>query len=82
MEYSKKRRPIYKKRNRLLAQLPEFWKTVFTNHPLLSSILFDDDLAILGYCTEVRPSAWQGRPRTPARWRLVSGRAGADDPRA
>jgi template-activating factor I len=52
-KYNKLRRPHYQKRNEIIATLPAFWSTVFSNHPQVSSILTENDEIALTYCNEM-----------------------------
>lgn len=47
IKYNKQRQPHHQKRSELIAKLPQFWITVFLNHPQLSSIIEHDDEAVL-----------------------------------
>lgn len=42
-KYNAKKRPTYIKRNKLLADIPHFWKQVFMNHPLVGNYINEDD---------------------------------------
>jgi template-activating factor I len=48
-KYNKLRQPHYKTRSDLIAKIPNFWVTVFVNHPQLSTLLDDDDEEALQY---------------------------------
>jgi len=52
-KYNKLRRPHYQKRNEIIATLPAFWSTVFSNHPQVSSIMTEKDEEALTFCTEM-----------------------------
>jgi len=51
--FNKLRQPHYKSRSELTVQIPNFWLTVFLNHPQLSSLLDSDDEEALAYLTNV-----------------------------
>lgn len=53
-KYNKLRKPHYTKRSDLIAQIPNFWVTVFVNHPQLSSLLDEEDEEALQYLKKVR----------------------------
>lgn len=53
-EYNKHRRPIYDKRRQIISQLPNFWQTALVQHQVLRETCTDDDINVLGFCTEVR----------------------------
>ncbi|KAJ7537749.1 hypothetical protein O6H91_11G020400 [Diphasiastrum complanatum] len=42
-KYNEIRRPIYKKRNEVIQSIPDFWLTAFLSHPVLSTMLNEDD---------------------------------------
>lgn len=48
-KYNKLRQPHYSKRSDLIAQIPNFWVTVFVNHPQLSTLLDEEDEEALQY---------------------------------
>ncbi|CEG46642.1 protein set-like [Plasmopara halstedii] len=48
-KYNAKKRPTYVKRNKLLADLPHFWKQAFTNHPLVGNFIQEDDDMLLDF---------------------------------
>lgn len=48
-KYNKLRKPHYTKRSDLIAQIPNFWVTVFVNHPQLSTLLDEEDEEALQY---------------------------------
>eukprot|EP00195_Chlamydomonas_chlamydogama_P009707 CAMPEP_0202899718 /NCGR_PEP_ID=MMETSP1392-20130828/7874_1 /ASSEMBLY_ACC=CAM_ASM_000868 /TAXON_ID=225041 /ORGANISM="Chlamydomonas chlamydogama, Strain SAG 11-48b" /LENGTH=256 /DNA_ID=CAMNT_0049585973 /DNA_START=79 /DNA_END=846 /DNA_ORIENTATION=- len=52
-EFNKKRRPIYHARNEIIKQLSNFWQTTLVNHHSLRETMTDDDIGLLGYCTEL-----------------------------
>lgn len=52
-KYNKLRQPHYKKRSELIAKIPNFWVTVFVNHPQLSTLLDEDDEEALHYLKKV-----------------------------
>eukprot|EP00475_Leptophrys_vorax_P000759 TRINITY_DN10415_c0_g1_i1.p1 TRINITY_DN10415_c0_g1~~TRINITY_DN10415_c0_g1_i1.p1 ORF type:complete len:274 (-),score=57.22 TRINITY_DN10415_c0_g1_i1:221-988(-) len=43
------RRPVYDRRTAVLDKVPDFWRTVIVNHPILSSILSEEDIKVLEY---------------------------------
>ncbi|KAG7385967.1 hypothetical protein PHYPSEUDO_000929 [Phytophthora pseudosyringae] len=48
-KYNAKKRPTYVKRNKLLADIPHFWKDVFVNHPLVGNYLTKDDEMLMDF---------------------------------
>ncbi|CAD7699081.1 unnamed protein product [Ostreobium quekettii] len=52
-QYNKVRKPIYVKRGEVIAKIPEFWKTAFLNHHVLSDLITEDDEEALFYLSEV-----------------------------
>jgi template-activating factor I len=52
-KYNKLRQPSYKKRSDLIAKIPNFWVTVFVNHPQLSTLLDEDDEEALHFCRKL-----------------------------
>lgn len=51
--YNKLRQPHYKKRSDIIAKIPNFWVTVFVNHPQLSTLLDEEDEEALHYLRKV-----------------------------
>jgi len=52
-KYNKLRQPHYKERSDLIAKIPNFWVTVFVNHPQLSTLLDEDDEEALHFLKKV-----------------------------
>jgi template-activating factor I len=52
-KFNKLRQPHYKKRSDLISKIPNFWVTVFVNHPQLSTLLDEDDEEALHYLKKV-----------------------------
>ncbi|CAD7696921.1 unnamed protein product [Ostreobium quekettii] len=52
-QYNKQRKPIYARRGQMIAKIPEFWKTAFLNHPVLSDLITEDDEEALFFLAEV-----------------------------
>lgn len=52
-KYNKLRQPHYKKRSDLISKIPNFWVTVFVNHPQLSTLLDEEDEEALQYLKKV-----------------------------
>ncbi|EEY58475.1 uncharacterized protein PITG_01144 [Phytophthora infestans T30-4] len=48
-KYNAKKRPTYVKRNKLLADIPHFWKKVFVNHPLVGNYMTEEDEMIMDF---------------------------------
>lgn len=48
-KYNAKKRPTYIKRNKLLADIPHFWKQAFSNHPLVGNLINEDDGMLLDF---------------------------------
>ena len=53
-KYNKVRKPIYVKRNDVIAKVADFWKTAFLHHPVLADLITEDDEEALHYLREVR----------------------------
>ncbi|ORZ00048.1 hypothetical protein BCR41DRAFT_363632, partial [Lobosporangium transversale] len=45
--------PIYKKRQEVIAKIPNFWYTLFRMHPLTANFIEERDLPILEHLTDV-----------------------------
>lgn len=52
-KYNKLRQPHFKSRSELIAKIPNFWVTVFVNHPQLSTLLDEDDEDALQHLKKV-----------------------------
>jgi len=52
-KYNKLRQPYYTKRNEMIKSIPNFWATVFINHPQVSAILGEEDEDALQYLTAI-----------------------------
>lgn len=52
-KYNKLRQPHYKNRSDLISKIPNFWVTVFVNHPQLSTLLEEEDEEALQYLKKV-----------------------------
>lgn len=52
-KYNGLRKPLYSNRSELIAEIQNFWVTVFINHPQISTLLREDDEEALGYLTKV-----------------------------
>lgn len=52
-KFNKLRQPSYKSRSELISKVPNFWVTVFVNHPQLSTLLDEDDEEALQYLKKV-----------------------------
>jgi template-activating factor I len=48
-KFNKLRQPHFKNRSDLISKIPNFWLTVFVNHPQLSTLLDEDDEEALQY---------------------------------
>ena len=57
VEYNQKRQPIYKERSEHLKKLPDFWQLCILQHPVLRSLVTEEDEEALRYIEDVR--AWQ-----------------------
>lgn len=51
--FNKQRRPIFEARNELTKQIPDFWLTIFINHPTLNPMITSYDEDVLAYLTLV-----------------------------
>merc|ERR1712042_296147 len=54
------RKPHYEKRAQVISQIPNFWATVFLNHPQLSAILCEDDEVALQSLSKVDVEEMEG----------------------
>lgn len=52
-KYNKLRQPYYAKRGEMIKSIPNFWATVFINHPQVSAILGEEDEDALQYLTSI-----------------------------
>ncbi len=52
-KFNKLRQPHYKNRSELISKVPNFWVTVFVNHPQLSTLLDEEDEEALQYLKKV-----------------------------
>ncbi|OWY95924.1 hypothetical protein PHMEG_00033937 [Phytophthora megakarya] len=48
-KYNFIKRPTYEERNKLLTEIPHFWKQVFVNHPLVGSYVTKDDEILMEF---------------------------------
>ncbi len=54
VEYNQKRQPIYKERSEHLKKLPDFWQLCILQHPVLRSLVTEEDEEALRYIEDVR----------------------------
>jgi len=54
------RKPHYEKRAQVISQIPNFWATVFLNHPQVSAILTEDDEVALQSLSKVDVEEMEG----------------------
>jgi template-activating factor I len=52
-KYNKLRQPYYTKRGEMIKSIPNFWATVFINHPQVSAILGEEDEDCLQYLISI-----------------------------
>jgi len=52
-KFNDKKKPFYKERTAVLTTIPNFWKRVFNNHPVISSCLTDEDQNMFEYLEEI-----------------------------
>lgn len=52
-KYNKLRQPHYVERSKLIDKIPNFWVTVFVNHPQVSNLLNEDDEEMLQHLKKV-----------------------------
>ncbi|KAJ8772956.1 hypothetical protein K2173_028133 [Erythroxylum novogranatense] len=45
-KYNEIRKPVYDKRNEIIKSIPDFWLTAFLSHPVLGTLLTEDDQKI------------------------------------
>ena len=53
VEYNQKRQPIYKERSEHLKKLPDFWQLCILQHPVLRSLVTEEDEEALRYIEDV-----------------------------
>jgi template-activating factor I len=53
-EYNLRRQPLYKERNEVIKQIPEFWTQCFRLHENLRELITVEDEQALAYLVEVR----------------------------
>lgn len=51
--YNKAKRPAYEKRNKILVDIPAFWKQALMNHPLVGNFIDENDAKVLEHVTEL-----------------------------
>ncbi|KAH6774517.1 NAP1-related protein 2 [Perilla frutescens var. frutescens] len=51
--YMEKRKPLYKRRNEIISEIPEFWLSTFLNHPTLENLLTEEDQKIFVYLDSI-----------------------------
>jgi template-activating factor I len=52
-KFNKIRQPLYKNRTELISKIPNFWVTVFVNHPQLTNLLDENDEEALRHLTKL-----------------------------
>ncbi|MBZ3875430.1 Protein SET [Sciurus carolinensis] len=58
-KYNKLRQPFFQKRSELIAKIPNFWVTIFVNHPQESALLGEEDEEALHYLTRVEVTEFE-----------------------
>ncbi|KAF2315965.1 hypothetical protein GH714_040760 [Hevea brasiliensis] len=48
-KYNEIRKPVYDKRNEIIKTIPDFWLTAFLSHPVLHTLLNEEDQKIFKY---------------------------------
>ncbi|ORX90266.1 hypothetical protein K493DRAFT_318072 [Basidiobolus meristosporus CBS 931.73] len=52
-KYENTKGPVYKKRQELLGQIPNFWTITFKNHPMLQGLLESEDVEVFNHLTDI-----------------------------
>lgn len=52
-KYSEIRKPVYQKRNEIIQSIPDFWLTALSNHPVIGSLLTEEDQKIFKFLTSI-----------------------------
>ncbi|XP_012080253.2 NAP1-related protein 2 [Jatropha curcas] len=52
-KYNEIRKPVYDKRNEIIKTIPDFWLTAFLSHPVLSTLLNEEDQKIFKYISSL-----------------------------
>ncbi|ORY06335.1 NAP-domain-containing protein [Basidiobolus meristosporus CBS 931.73] len=52
-KYEKIKAPVYEKRKEVITSIPKFWATALSNHPILGSLLEEDDLEVLNHLVDI-----------------------------
>lgn len=63
-KYNALRKPHYQKRADVIAKIPNFWATVFLNHPQVSAILSEDDEVALQSLAKVEVEEMDGEVKS------------------
>lgn len=58
------RKPHYEKRAQVISKIPNFWATVFLNHPQVSAILSEDDEVALQSLSKVEVEEMEGEVKS------------------
>jgi len=53
-EYVAKFNPLYEKRAQQIAKIPDFWATAFSNHPIISQMLTEEDMPLIKCLKEIK----------------------------
>jgi len=53
-KYVQKKNPLYSKRAECISKIPKFWSTAFLQHPMLSSLIVDDDETAFSYLKAIK----------------------------
>eukprot|EP01102_Stenamoeba_stenopodia_P014610 TRINITY_DN4875_c0_g1_i1.p1 TRINITY_DN4875_c0_g1~~TRINITY_DN4875_c0_g1_i1.p1 ORF type:complete len:242 (+),score=102.67 TRINITY_DN4875_c0_g1_i1:106-831(+) len=52
-EYEPKKKPFYKKRSEIVANIPHFWADSLSRHRILENVIEDNDKEVLNYITDI-----------------------------
>lgn len=52
-KYNEIRKPVYDKRNEIIKTIPDFWLTAFLSHPVLGTLLNEEDQKIFKYISSL-----------------------------
>ncbi|KAJ8753317.1 hypothetical protein K2173_019716 [Erythroxylum novogranatense] len=52
-KYNEIRKPVYQKRNEIIKSIPDFWLTAFLSHPVLGTLLTEEDQKIFKHLSSL-----------------------------
>jgi template-activating factor I len=69
-QYSAMKKPILKKRSGVITKIPDFWFTVLERHPIISSLIQDEDKEILKFIKDIDVDETPG-PSEMTNWKIT-----------